>query len=724
MRIIAKSNGQFLIQHTGRVYFAAKQILKYSDKIVRLFKLSDEQKVDLKRDLLISALVHDLGKANSEFIDFFNKKIEQQNVRHEHVSVYIINFLLKDWLEKHNVNPYLIMSVVLGHHLKSPIEDTENYPKIGNIRNDDRIPQIYLESVDVEKIIKLIAKEIKANSILQLQNCVFKKFNSSNLEEESNKLDKRYVFALKVLLIWSDTLGSAEFDVSIKNWVLDSLGVKNVKFNDFLSNIRDNKSVKKLNNIQLNCAKLSKKHNRLAVVANCGSGKTLAELYFAKEYLINRGYDRIVHITPTKSLVNEVYSKYFIYTDSANIFHSQRVYSLKSLNIDLEDRTDLKDILCNLSSVYNAMTPDQILSAMIYNRKGILLLMTLLNSVVVFDEIHAYDSNMLRFFKDFCKQFDVPIIVMSATTSNNLISILNDNNFKIIPNPDNTFAENFRKKRYNISFEEMNYSKMIEVLNRKFNIALIIVNTVNRCRGVADRLLNDGFNVICYHSRYRFKDRLDIAKKIEIGFDKPTVIVSTQVLEIGIDIDADLLISELAPMSSLIQRMGRVNRKQDTNKICDCLFYLPGNSNPYSDEDVLFSKEIIIKLTGLQSYYDLSSCLDGAPNKIVGDKSVCCFDINPLFTYGRDESFRESGVPSINCIVYEDKQDVKNKVSKKEYLDPYYVPVPIYDRKYNTQKFPPTFNQNFDKILSKLSVLKEDYYDNFGYNDHKDICLF
>lgn len=728
-RIIAKSDGTTLLKHTGRVYFAAKQILKHTrGQIVRLFKLTSEQEESLDRDYLVSALAHDLGKANSEFILFCDKQIERQNVRHEHISAYVVYNYLKEWLEGSGVNPYVVMSVILGHHLKSPKESTEDYPKFGEMRSDERDCDIYLDSYDINKIIEFIGKVVGTKDYPEFREDVkFERFDSGLIELETEKLDKRYIFALKVLLIWADTLGSAEFHEgnSIRAWVEDNLGPKPNNIGCFIETVREYHGITRTNQTQLSVAKMAKRYNKLAVIANCGSGKTLSELYFAKYFFNNLGYDRIVHITPTKGLVNEVYLKYFMHSGDANIFHSQRIYSLKSMNLDLEN-VDLGDLLSNLGNQYNATTPDQILSSMIYNRKGMLLLMTLLNSVVVFDEIHAYDKRMLEFFVDFCNNFNIPIIIMSATISPNLLKISNNVGFKIFPNPKNTFADNFHFKRYNFSYKDISYNDLKEILDCKFNIALIVVNVVNRCREIAKLLENDGYNVVCFHSRYRFIDRMNLSKIIESStFDKPTIIVSTQILEIGIDLNADLFISELAPMSSLIQRLGRVNRKQNTDSVSNCYFYKPTGVLPYSDEDIEYSEQIINKNQGPVSYFDLSSCLEFAPSEELSEIGVLCYSSNPLFTFGKDEKVRNISFPQINCFIQLDVNTVVKMIKEKKQIDSFYVPVPIYDIKKNTKNVPPTFDKFVDKKLSgKLVLREEDYYDKFGYYDGKSVDCF
>jgi CRISPR-associated endonuclease/helicase Cas3 len=67
-----------------------------------------------------------------------------------------------------------------------------------------------------------------------------------------------------------------------------------------------------------------------------------------------------------------------------------------------------------------------------------------------------------------------------------------------------------------------------------------------------------------YHSRFRYKDRSSRHRRVIDLFkkeDEATILVATQVAEMALDISADLLVTDIAPVPSLIQRMGRLNRR-------------------------------------------------------------------------------------------------------------------------------------------------------------------
>jgi CRISPR-associated endonuclease/helicase Cas3 len=93
---------------------------------------------------------------------------------------------------------------------------------------------------------------------------------------------------------------------------------------------------------------------------------------------------------------------------------------------------------------------------------------------------------------------------------------------------------------------------------------LILANTVPRAREVFTAIRREFHNAILLHSRFRPHDRKSSTDALLAPIaPEGQIVVATQVLEAGIDITARLLITDLAPWGSLVQRFGRVNRYGD-----------------------------------------------------------------------------------------------------------------------------------------------------------------
>ena len=85
---------------------------------------------------------------------------------------------------------------------------------------------------------------------------------------------------------------------------------------------------------------------------------------------------------------------------------------------------------------------------------------------------------------------------------------------------------------------------------------LIVVNTVQRCQELAKALHK--YRPVCYHSKFIFLDRRQ--KERLILEDKPRLLIATQVVEVSLDLDYDVMLTECAAFDALAQHAGRVNR--------------------------------------------------------------------------------------------------------------------------------------------------------------------
>jgi len=103
----------------------------------------------------------------------------------------------------------------------------------------------------------------------------------------------------------------------------------------------------------------------------------------------------------------------------------------------------------------------------------------------------------------------------------------------------------------------------------------IICNTVKRSQDLYEQLSRDGFftdKIDLLHSRFRYCDREEREKRVLQRFGKPdengkslhrpkfAVLIATQIIEQSLDLDFDLMISDLAPIDLLLQRAGRLHR--------------------------------------------------------------------------------------------------------------------------------------------------------------------
>jgi CRISPR-associated endonuclease/helicase Cas3 len=110
-----------------------------------------------------------------------------------------------------------------------------------------------------------------------------------------------------------------------------------------------------------------------------------------------------------------------------------------------------------------------------------------------------------------------------------------------------------------------------------------------------------------YHSRFKLEDRqrrhretIDAFRAPVSGDPQPAIAVTTQVCEMSLDLDADLLLTEHAPISSLVQRFGRANRRRRRGPTfrATLLTYAPESAAPYDKMDLEAASTFLAGLSG------------------------------------------------------------------------------------------------------------------------------
>lgn len=247
-------------------------------------------------------------------------------------------------------------------------------------------------------------------------------------------------------------------------------------------------------------------------------------------------------------------------------------------------------------------TVDQFLLLALKQKHLMLRHLGFANKVVVIDEVHAYDAYMSVYLYQAIKwmgAYGVPVVILSATLPIERRNKLIENymvgagyKFRRLAKPknfDNNEAyplltlndsdkilqyDNFEKvagidyEIYRLSKEDSgDISRLIESITSQ-GVVGVIVNTVKKAQEFA-KLCTDVFgeeNVFIMHSLFiatdRYKKEKDLLDLIGKDGKRPDfkIVIGTQVIEQSLDIDFDVLITDLAPIDLLLQRMGREHR--------------------------------------------------------------------------------------------------------------------------------------------------------------------
>ncbi|MEN9222829.1 MAG: CRISPR-associated helicase Cas3', partial [Thermostichus sp. BF3_bins_97] len=254
----------------------------------------------------------------------------------------------------------------------------------------------------------------------------------------------------------------------------------------------------------------------------------------------------------------------------------------------------------SLLSPYGVGTVDQGLMGVVRSKHQFVRLFGLAGRTVILDEIHAYDlytSTLLEQFLEWLAVLGSPVIALSATLPRDTRRRLMNAYARGCGQPDvelpgvaypriTAFAEgrvqvqSFAASDHvtrSLHLHWVSDAEWIDALVDKLRdggCVAVICSTVNRAQEVFQRLqASSAFaahELGLFHGRFLFIDRERIEKTCVTQFGKPSdpqtdrppryVLVATQVIEQSLDLDFDLMISDLAPLDLLLQRSGRLHR--------------------------------------------------------------------------------------------------------------------------------------------------------------------
>jgi CRISPR-associated helicase Cas3 len=267
------------------------------------------------------------------------------------------------------------------------------------------------------------------------------------------------------------------------------------------------------------------------------------------------------------------------------LLHSTNLIEFAEKTSNLNEEDLLLKVLSsrNLAPPFILSTPDQtlLISLKYFGSEKIESILPVTH--VVLDEIQAYNPDMLAIVGNtlkVLKNSGSMITVMTATLPAYVNDILlKDFNFKMIDLTEKDYSylnvKNLNLSRHKIEYVEVaDEEELVKQVTQKIKSAfekgmnkiIVVLNTVRMSIKVYEALKEDktlDAKIILFHSRMleKLKDRIIN----EFREYNKVVLVATQTIEASVNIDADYIVSQMAPPDSLVQRMGRVYRNRDSN---------------------------------------------------------------------------------------------------------------------------------------------------------------
>lgn len=511
----------------------------------------------------ICGKLHDIGK----YSDDFQKRIRGENIRTDHSSggAKTVFEHAKNESIPSSLAYYLLSYVIAGHH--SGLPDIGNSNSEGSTlhqRLENSNPDLFSAwKTETEEKYPDLSKIIAGKSYSNQTDAGFSIF--------------LYTHFLFSSLVDADRISAGNFPDKISRPKYPSLSWMKDTLDEYMNELSRGKTgeLNRIRNGILNdCLKSAEnKPGMFTLTVPTGGGKTLASLSFALKHAVKNNLDRIIYTIPFTSIIEQNAGVYKKILGDDNIIEHHSNFTLpdnyqKDRDSDSPEgeNTKLSLAVSNWDAPLILTTNVQFFESLFSahpsrSRK----VHNISNSVIILDEVQALPNELLKpcmyALSELVKNYHCSVILCTATQpdfkKNNLLPDV------LVTDIIGNYSELAEKmKRAESEFIGKKTVDETAGLLLKEKQVLCIVNTKKHARDLYN-LIRDSGN--CFHlstnmyPAHRKKVIAEIRRRLDEG--KPCRVVSTQLIEAGVDIDFPVVYRSLAGVDSIVQAAGRCNRE-------------------------------------------------------------------------------------------------------------------------------------------------------------------
>jgi len=608
-----------LIDHLKNVGNRSREILE--SKNLNLDNFID---FEILKDIsFLIGISHDFGKSTLYFQEYIKEEDESKKAKlrnkpethHAFVSSIFTYFVVNKYLSKRRLIekehyrylPIISFLIVKRHHgnLDSALDETydccvDENEKFGVIKR--QTITIDFEKLNIIYSTLCFECRINTNDFKNRYKEIVEEINTKQkrlirrLDEEGTLFYYFITLLLYSILLDADKTEAANLEIVKRNNISSDV-VDKYKEENFCNTKEKDKSKSRINEIRENIYKeaisrvdeLDLNNDKiLSLNVPTGTGKTLTSLSFAlklRERLSKeKGISpRIIYSLPFLSIIDQ---NSHVFNDVLNnpttdilLKHhslSDIVYTAEDEFENIEIEKDINKCLLLIegwNSEVIVTTFMQFFYSIVSNKnRAIRKFHNIANSIVLLDEVQAIPHKYWLLLKEsirfLAEHFNTYFVFVTATQP--LIFNEKENEIKSLIKNKEDYFEEFDRVDLILKLEPLNiedFKKELKnnILQNPKKDFLIVMNTINSSKEIYNFLkdeANDKENSKIYYLSANIvpKERLARIKELKQKTKERKIVVSTQLIEAGVDIDVDVVYRDFAPLDSINQVAGRCNR--------------------------------------------------------------------------------------------------------------------------------------------------------------------
>ena len=720
------------------------------EHLIRTSELTAEYMKDfgLEQFGRIVGFCHDLGKCTKKFQEILARREIKVNHAIPGASILAVNYkkLIKD--------PHLrqiAYSIIAGHHAGLTSECVRGQVYYGKDSYIIDVLENAKKILSCDTIGKEIIKDGKHNALATQEELsyMYKLIDNAGITPELSAIsrpDESHISEMLRYRIFLSCLVDADYTATNEFEENEVFTHKTIDYDKMLENLSKYRqrypepvpgTINDLRNRVYEAATNAGKSAEPQIykmTAPTGTAKTLAMIKFGLECAKKNGQKRIFVVLPYLSIIKQnvdIYKEIFgddivleddstIYSDSKDKDKNKIILHTEKWDAPIIITTNVK--FCE--TLFAAKTSTL--------RKA----HQVVNSVIIFDEAHTLPSEFInvtiRTLQELTK-YNTTILLSTATQPDYTHrDNMKDCSFEEIIPDVQTLYDDYHAL-HNLECicikEEVDYNILID-MTKDFNQCLYIFNTTSKARNMFDELVKEKEerDVFLLYTLLANSHRDAIIKEVQqrLQNNKPCYLVTTQCVEAGVDIDFPAVCREYAPLTSVVQALGRCNRnaKTDGTVILFSLHNVGKSGYPtitYRNESELTKEKVLTyqKISAKVNFDDLKFL--NSYYKFLFEKHGYEADDNEkinraleYFDFGEVEEeyklIKEKSQVTI-IVPYEEEMNTYKEVCKLAYNRNYFINKEIMKKSHKISVSLYADSKGVDEILKSCTQLKEGTWD-------------